>query len=87
MADVLEILKSVAPLWKLIALALVVAGIYFAYWKTDIDLQKMIRRTATDHSASFQDVVLTEILRAASRTQKLTLVLVVILIILVLLLE
>jgi hypothetical protein len=76
MPDLLETLKSLAPYRDLITLGFVVFGIQLAFWKADKDRSKMIHHTVSEHSAPFQEVVLTEIMMATNKTQKLMLVLI-----------
>ena len=83
MFDITQLAKLVAPFWKELCVLLAAVGVGWAYWKARQELWEVMR--VKGGPATYQDVVLTQILKSVSRTQYLMLVLIFMVSILVLL--
>ncbi len=83
MFDLTQLAKTVAPFWKELCVLLAAVSVGWAYWKARQEIWEVTR--AKGGSATYQDVVLTRIMKSVSRTQYLMLVLIFMLSILVLL--
>jgi hypothetical protein len=83
MSDLAQLAKMVTPFWKELCVFFAGVGVGWAYWKARQEIWEVTR--AKGGSATYQDVVLTQILKSVSRTQYLLLVLIFIVSILLLL--
>jgi hypothetical protein len=83
MFDLTEVAKMAAPFWKELCVVLAGIGVVWAFWKARQEVWEVTR--AKGGSATYQDVVLTRIMRSVSRTQYLITVLIFIMSMLVLL--
>jgi small-conductance mechanosensitive channel len=85
MFNLAQVAKTIAPFWKELCVLFGAVGVAWAYWKARQDIWAVTR--ARGGSATYQDVVLTQILKSMSRMQYLMLILIFLVSILVLLTE
>ena len=83
MFDLAQVAKIIAPFWKELSVLFAGLGVAWAYWKARQEVWEVTR--AKGGSATYQDVVLTRIMKSMSRMQSLMLVLIFMVSILVLL--
>jgi len=83
MFELVQLAKTVAPFWKELCVLFAGAGVAWAYWKARQEIWEVTR--AKGGPATYQDVVLTRIMRSMSRIQYLMLVMIFMVSILVLL--
>ncbi|HZQ13883.1 MAG TPA: hypothetical protein VFB31_13845 [Pseudolabrys sp.] len=83
MFDLAQLARMAAPFWKELCVLIAGIGVAWAYWKARQEIWEVTR--SKGGAATYQDVVLTRIMKSMSRMQYLLLVLIFMVSILVLL--